>query len=68
MEKNNSIKNIIKNLQMAIELPKCRKCGCMKESLEAMKKELLKINNRDFLELLNEVYASIDKMEPVKYT
>lgn len=68
MGENNSINSIKENLQMAIRLPKCRKCGCMKESLEAMKKELLKINNSDISELLNEVEAVIDKMEPVKYT
>lgn len=51
-----------------MELPKCRKCGCMKESLEAMKNELLKDNNNDFSGLLNEVESSIEKMEPIKYT
>ncbi len=68
MEEKNSIKNIKENIQRAMELPKCRKCGCMKESLETMKNELLKTKNNDISELLKEVENSIEKMEPTKYT
>lgn len=68
MEENNSIKSIKESIQEAMELPKCRKCGCMKESLETIKNELLKAKDNDISELLNEVERSIERMEPAKYT
>lgn len=68
MEENISIKNIKKSIQASMELPKCRKCGCMKESLETMKSELLNTKNDDFWELLSEIENSIGKMETIKYT
>mgnify|MGYP001562718195 CR=1 FL=1 len=63
-----SIKGIKESLQNAVELPKCKKCGCMKGTLETMKQGLSKNKKDDILELLNEVEKSIDKMEPIKYT
>ncbi|WP_248484445.1 hypothetical protein [Tepidibacter aestuarii] len=68
MEKNNPIKSIKENIQMAMELLKCRKCGCMKETLKTMKNEILKIKNNNFLEFLNELENSIQKMESIEYT
>lgn len=68
MEEYNSFKSIIKNLQKAIELPKCKKCGCMKETLETMKSELSNNKSNATSELLNEVENSIEKMESVNYT
>lgn len=68
MEEDNFIKGIKESIQEAMELPKCRKCGCMKESLETMKNELLKAKNNDISELLNEVERSIERMDPTKYT
>ena len=68
MEENNYIKNVKESIQVAMQLPKCRKCGCMKESIETMKDELLGAKNVTFAELLNEVENSIEKMEPLKYT
>lgn len=64
----NSIEGIKESLQKAMELPKCRKCGCMEETLKTMKTELLKTHNDDISELLNEVKNSIDKLEPVQYS
>jgi len=68
MEEINSIKGIKESLQKAMELPKCKKCGCMKETLETMKTGLSKTKNDDISDLLNEVENSIDKMESLKYT
>lgn len=55
-------------IQTAIQLSKCRKCGCMKESLETIKDQLSKDENNDFLELLSLVKKSIDNMEESEYT
>lgn len=68
MEENNDIRNVVASIQSAMELPKCRKCGCMKESLETMKSKLLKSKNNNLSELLNQVEISIEKMESIKYT
>lgn len=68
MQENNSIKSINDSIQAAMELPKCRKCGCMKESLKTIKNELLKVESNDASKLLNQVKSSIEKMEPIKYT
>ncbi len=68
MKENISIKSIKESIQTDIELPKRRKCGCMKESLENMKNELLNTKKNELSELLNEVKNSINKMEPTKYT
>ena len=68
MAENSSIKSNIENIEMAMKFSKCRKCGCMKESLETMKNKLLETKNNDFSELLNEVENSIGEMESIKYT
>lgn len=68
MKENNCIKNLRDSIQTARELSKCRKCGCMKESLKTMKNELLKTGKDEFLELLSELEISIKKMETIEYT
>lgn len=37
MDEISSIKGIEEKLQRAMGLPKCRKCGCMDETLKTMK-------------------------------
>lgn len=68
MEEINSIKGIQEKLQTAMVLPKCRKCGCMEETLKTMKTELTKTKDDDLSELLSEVENSQGKMEPTEYT
>lgn len=68
MDEISSIKGIEETLQKAMGLPKCRKCGCMEETLKTMKAQLSKTMDGDFSELLNEVENSIRKMEPTEYT
>ena len=68
MKEFDAIKGIKESLQKAIELPKCRKCGCMEETLKTMKTELSRANNDDYSELLYEVKNSIEKIEPTQYT
>lgn len=67
MRENNYINDISEIIQKSMELSKCRKCGCMKDTLETMMNELLKTKNDDFSEILNEVENSIKKMETIKY-
>lgn len=68
MEENNSIKNVKEKIEAAMELSKCRKCGCMKESLVTIKSELLKDENNHICELLSLLENSLEKMESTKYT
>ncbi len=68
MDEISSIKGIEEKLQTAMGLPKCRKCGCMEETLKTIKAQLSKTMDGDFSELLSEVENSIRKMEPTAYT
>lgn len=68
MEKDRHIKNVKETIQTAMQLSKCRKCGCMKESLEIIKDQLLKDEDNGLLELLSIVEDSIENMEQIEYT
>lgn len=65
---NYSLCKLQEDIQKAMELSKCRKCECMKESLETIKNELLKTKNNEFSELLLKLEISLEKVEPSEYT
>lgn len=54
-------------IQTAMELSKCRKCGCMKESIQTIESQLPKDNDK-FTGLLCVAQSSLEKMEEIKYT
>jgi len=62
-----SLKNVKKIIKKSMELSKCRKCECMKESLESIKNALSNNKENDTLELLKEVEKSLDKLENTEY-
>ncbi|MCR6545767.1 hypothetical protein NVS47_09635 [Dehalobacterium formicoaceticum] len=77
MAEINSIKELREQLQRAMSLSKCRKCGCMAETLKTFWTELSKSkkdqdNFPDLFEplsaLLNEVENALNKMDPIEYT
>ena len=68
MKMDHSVKGLIEGLHTAIELPKCRVCGCMKESLVTMRQELLKSRDWESSELLPEVESALAKTQMQKYT
>ena len=67
MEENNPAKNIQNSIQQALQLPKCRKCGCLQDTLDGIIDALSKNKNK-FSDLWNEVESSTRKMEPIEYT
>ena len=62
-----SIDKIKAQLQKAIELTKCKKCGCMKETLETILPSLYLVEHEDTLELREVVEAALTQIQPVEY-
>ncbi len=60
------INNIQDELQEGMSLAKCKKCGCMKESLEALHSSLPLLQTED--SLLKNVETWIRQMSQIKYT
>ncbi len=60
------IKNIGSELSKGMALPKCKKCGCMEETLEALASSLSYIPSGTSLR--REVEVWLEQMEPTKYT
>ncbi len=70
MEEKNQFIKLETTIQTAVNQAKCRKCGCMKGSLVAVKQELAKSDESDgrIKKLTEQVQAAIDLMEPAAYT
>ena len=68
MKKNNTFTEVIDVIQKSINFSKCRKCGCMKKSLESMENALSGTNNADYSVFLNEIQSALSKTEPTEYT
>jgi tetrahydromethanopterin S-methyltransferase subunit A len=60
-------KQIHSELQKGIELAKCRKCGCMKGTLESLKASLPSLKNKGAKGLLQDVNEWLKRIEPLKY-
>ncbi|MDF2616781.1 MAG: hypothetical protein K0Q47_1436 [Sedimentibacter sp.] len=58
---------IIETIQKSMELLKCRKCGCMKKSLESMM-GALDAESTEYSILLHEIQNALDLTEPSEYT
>lgn len=54
-------------LSNGMELPKCRKCGCMKETLEGLQSTLPSLKIENALELSDHIARWHKQMEPIKY-
>lgn len=54
-------------LREGMELPKCRKCGCMKESLESLQTSLSSLPTAASSDLLANIEHWLEQMEPIKY-
>ncbi len=50
-----------------MKLPRCRKCGCMRGTLENLKASLPLLKLKDAKELLRNVHEWYDKLEPQEY-
>ena len=62
------ISQLIKSIQTAIELNKCRHCGCMRESIEGMCERLENSNEPQFYPLFCEAKSAFERLETVEYT
>ena len=64
---DNPIARIQTELHEGMNLPKCRKCGCMKEALETLQASLPLTKMEGASELLRTVDALIQQIEPIEY-
>ncbi len=65
MSKKEVIQKIKLEIQKGMQLAKCKKCGCMKETLKNLLEYLPEIEESSGL--IKEVKAWLKEMEPVKY-
>lgn len=61
------IKKIVSELQEGINLPKCRKCGCMKETLEFITSFSSKSSEKELFDLKNNSTNWLKQMGAIKY-
>lgn len=67
MAETNPIDKIQSQLQEGMGLPKCRKCGCMKETLENLRASLSSLQVDASSDLLADIKHWQEQMEPIKY-
>lgn len=67
MVRKNEIDNIWSELKEGIELAKCRRCGCMKETLEELRNSLSSLQVEGSLDLAKNIEQWLIQMEPIKY-
>ena len=67
MGQSKAVLNIQEDIQKAMAMLKCRKCGCLQESLTDVKSKLSK-DKAAFRRLFNVTESSLKKMEPIEYT
>ncbi len=68
MTRQNSINQIQRELQEAMSLTKCHKCGCMKQALENLKQTLPLLKTKPSANLLSKVEDWLKDLEPTKYS
>lgn len=68
MKKKDYKNKIQSELQEGMKLTKCRKCGCMKDTLEFLGSYLSTSNTQEFSDLKKNVESWIKELEPVEYS
>jgi tetrahydromethanopterin S-methyltransferase subunit A len=64
---NSTFKQVHAELKRGIRLAKCRKCGCMRGTLENLKASLPALKNKNAKTLLEEVNMWFRQLEPLEY-
>jgi tetrahydromethanopterin S-methyltransferase subunit A len=64
---NSVFKQVYSELQKGMRLSKCRKCGCMRQTLENLKASLPSLRMNGAKALLKGVNEWLGQLEPVKY-
>lgn len=67
MPETNPMGKIQSELQEGIELPKCRRCGCMEESLESLQSFVSSPATTDFSALAADIERWLEWMGPIRY-
>lgn len=67
IEKNDGFNKVRSELREAISLEKCRKCGCMKQTLENIHSSLPLTRVQGSSEVLKNIEHWQKQMEPIKY-
>ena len=68
MTEKSPLNEIQSELGEAMALAKCRKCGCMKETLESLRSSISSVHGDvESSNLLNDIERWRDQMEPIKY-
>lgn len=67
MTNKESIQKIKSEIEEGIRLTKCKRCGCMKETLENLLASLSSNESKDFSNLLQSVEAWLKEINPIKY-
>lgn len=68
MLESNQISNIHSELQEGMPLAKCRKCGCMKETLENLEATLSENLTDTSSDLFRNTQRWLNQMEPIQYS
>jgi len=61
------IKKVESELQEGMNLAKCRKCGCMKITMESLRNSLSSTQTQESSDLLKNIESWLNQMEPIKY-
>ncbi len=64
---NSPFRQIQSELRRGMRLSKCRKCGCMKGTLENLKTSLPSFNGKEANALIKNVNGWLGKLEPLEY-
>lgn len=67
MVRKNQTDSIRSELKKGINLAKCRKCGCMKETLEGLRDSLTALRIEDSSDLVKHIEHWLNQMESIKY-
>lgn len=61
------IENIRSELKAGMSLTKCKRCGCMKETLESLHSSLLSLQTEGSSGLLEDIKSWLTHLEPIRY-
>jgi tetrahydromethanopterin S-methyltransferase subunit A len=67
MVENNPLERIKSELRQGMSLAKCRKCGCMKESLDNLRPPVSELHLEGSSALLEDIERWLSQMEEIKY-
>jgi tetrahydromethanopterin S-methyltransferase subunit A len=67
MSPRDEFRTIHQELEAGIKLPKCQKCGCMRDTLKHLAEALPSVGTQDTLALTRQVSSWTESMRPIQY-